>query len=128
MKACYTLRVYTEFSAAHTLAGYDGACQRMHGHNWKVETQITSDKLDDVGMAIDFHDMKSAARQIGDELDHRYLNELDAFKDINPTAENIAVYFYKQLSERLNTDSAKVSSVTIWENDRACVSYSESEN
>lgn len=121
----YTLKVLTEFAAAHTLNGYAGACQRMHGHNWKVETIVTARQLNDTGLAIDFRDIKQAARKIGDYLDHQYLNELEPFKNINPTAEHIAAYFYKELSTALNTDKAQVSSVTLWETDRACVSYSE---
>lgn len=121
----FTLKVLTEFAAAHTLNDYDGACQRMHGHNWKVETVVQCSKLDNVGMAIDFHDMKQAARKVGDYLDHRYLNDLPPFKEINPTAENIAAYFYSELSSALNTDDVHVMSVTIWETDRACVTYSE---
>ncbi len=121
----YTLKVLTEFAAAHTLNGYEGACQRMHGHNWKVETVVKAKSLNEIGIAIDFHDIKQAARDIGDSLDHRYLNDLEPFKDLNPTAENIAAYIYHQLATTLNTGSIQVESVTLWETDRACVTYSE---
>lgn len=121
----YTLKVLTEFAAAHTLNGYAGACQRMHGHNWKVESIVKAKRLNDIGIAIDFHDMKQAARAIGDSLDHHYLNDLEPFKTLNPTAEHIAAYFYSELSTALNTDDIQVESVTLWETDRACVTYSE---
>lgn len=125
MSASYQLKVITEFASAHTLREYPGACSRMHGHNWKVELEAIATKLDDVGMGVDFKKMKSVAREVGDRLDHRYLNELEPFTEINPTAENIAAYLYREISAKLNTDTIKVSAVTLWETERACVRYSE---
>ena len=125
MSARYQLKVITEFASAHTLRDYPGACSRMHGHNWKVELEAVATALDEVGMGIDFKKMKNVAREVGDRLDHRYLNELEPFTDINPTAENIAAYLYREISAQLNTDTIKVSAVTLWETERACVRYSE---
>ncbi|WP_297527985.1 6-carboxytetrahydropterin synthase QueD [Thiohalobacter sp.] len=125
MTARYQLRVLTEFASAHTLSGYPGACSRMHGHNWKVEVEVEADALDEIGMAIDFKAIKRAANEIGDRLDHRYLNELEPFTEVNPTAENIAAYFYRELQRKLNDERVRVRSVTLWETDRACVRYSE---
>jgi len=125
MSARYTLKVITEFASAHTLRDYPGACSRMHGHNWKVELEAIATKLDEVGMGVDFKQMKKIAREVGDRLDHRYLNELKPFTEINPTAENIAAYLYREISKQLNSDSITVSSVTLWETERACVRYSE---
>lgn len=125
MTATYQLKVLTEFASAHTLRDYPGDCSRLHGHNWKVELEVVARALDDVGMAIDFKNMKQAAKDIGKTLDHQYLNDLEPFKNVNPTAENIAAYMYREISSRLNSDSIKVSAVTLWETDRACVRYSE---
>jgi len=125
MAVSYQLKVVTEFASAHTLRGYPGACSRMHGHNWKVELEAIATSLDEVGMGIDFKKMKNAANEVGDEMDHRYLNELKPFTEINPTAENIAAYMYHEISKRLNNESITVSAVTLWETDRACVRYSE---
>ena len=125
MPGIYTLKVLTEFASAHTLRGYPGACARMHGHNWKVEVEVKARALDNVGMGVDFKVIKTAARDIGDRLDHRYLNEIEPFTEINPTAENIAAYFYRELVSALNNDRIQVSSVTLWETDRACVPYAE---
>lgn len=125
MSACYTLKVITEFASAHTLREYPGACSRMHGHNWKVELEAIATRLDDVGMGVDFKQMKNIAREVGDRLDHRYLNELEPFTEINPTAENIAAYLYREISKQLNSESITVSAVTLWETERACVRYSE---
>jgi 6-pyruvoyltetrahydropterin/6-carboxytetrahydropterin synthase len=125
MAASYLLKVVTEFASAHTLRNYPGACSRMHGHNWKVELEAVATSLDEVGMGIDFKEMKKAAREVGDELDHRYLNDLEPFTEINPTAENIAAYMYREISKRLNSETIRVSALTLWETDRACVRYSE---
>jgi 6-pyruvoyltetrahydropterin/6-carboxytetrahydropterin synthase len=125
MAARYQLKVVTDFAAAHTLRDYPGACSRMHGHNWKVELEAVATQLDDIGMGVDFKVMKQAAREVGGRLDHQYLNDLEPFKNINPTAENIAAYMYKEIAARINTDSIKVTALTLWETERACVRYSE---
>lgn len=125
MAATYTLTVLTDFAAAHTLRDYPGNCSRMHGHNWKLEAELCATALDEIGMAVDFKDIKRIAREVAGELDHCYLNELAPFTDVNPTAENIAAHIFRRMSERLNTDIARVSAVTLWETDRACVRYSE---
>jgi len=135
MSAKYTLKVVADFAAAHTLRGYPGACSRMHGHNWKVEAEVIATELNEIGMAIDFKEIKQEVRAIAKQLDHHYLNDLNAFQEINPTAENIARYFYVELSRRLNKadgdfdtnrhPQVKVSSLTLWETERACVRYSE---
>jgi len=125
MAAQYTLKILTEFASAHTLRDYPGACSRMHGHNWKVELEVVANSLNDTGMVIDFKQMKSAANAICDQLDHRYLNEIEPFTEINPTAENIAAWLYGEISKKINNEQAKVSSLTLWETDRACVKYTE---
>jgi len=126
--ACYTLKIVTDFASAHTLRDYPGACARMHGHNWKVEAEVRARALDDIGMGVDFRVIKQATRDIAAKLDHRYLNELEPFTGINPTAENIAAYFYRELSTQLNDDRIRVHAVTLWETERACVRYAEDES
>lgn len=123
--ANYTLRVIAEFASAHTLRGYPGACSRMHGHNWKLEVEVDSTELDEVGMGIDFKVIKQSAKEMVNELDHRYLNDIPPFDTVNPTAENIAAHLYRGLAERLNDDRVCVRAVTLWETDRACVRYTE---
>jgi len=125
MAARYQLKVVTDFASAHTLRDYPGACSRMHGHNWKVELEAVATQLDDIGMGVDFKVMKQAAREVSAELDHQYLNELEPFKEINPTAENIAAYMYREISVRINSETIKVTALTLWETERACVRYSE---
>ena len=125
MTSRFTLKIVTDFASAHTLNGYPGDCSRMHGHNWKVEVEAVATALDNIGMGIDFKHMKQAAKEVVQELDHRYLNDLYPFKEINPTAENIAAYLFKEISQRLNRDTVTVSAITLWETERASVRYEE---
>lgn len=125
MAACYTLKVLTEFAAAHSLRDYPGDCRRLHGHNWKVEAEVVAHALDAIGMGMDFKAIRQAAKEVGDRLDHHYLNEIEPFDRLNPTAENIAAYFYRELGTLLNNERARVSAVTLWETDRASVRYTE---
>ena len=126
MAVSYTLKIVSDFASAHSLRNYPGDCKRLHGHNWKVEVEVLATELDDVGMGIDFKAIKMATREVTDQLDHRYLNEIPPFDEINPTAENIAAVIYQRIGERLNNDRVCVKAVTIWETERACVRYSES--
>ncbi len=125
MSTIYNLKILADFASAHTLRDYPGDCSRMHGHNWKVEVEVRATALDQHEMGMDFKTIKNATRALAKTLDHRYLNDIPPFDVKNPTAENIAQYFYQQLSTTLNTDTAKVDGVTLWETDRACVRYSE---
>jgi 6-pyruvoyltetrahydropterin/6-carboxytetrahydropterin synthase len=125
MSATYTLKILADFASAHTLREYPGACSRMHGHNWKLEVEVTATALNEHGMGMDFKTIKTATRELAATLDHRYLNDIPPFDTVNPTAENIAQYFYQNLSQTVNIDTAKISAVTLWETDRACVRYSE---
>ena len=121
----YTMKILLDFAAAHLLRNYEGVCNRLHGHNWKVEVLVTTTTLDDVGMGVDFKVIKDATRELIGKLDHRNLNDIPPFDKINPTAENISEHLYSELSTMLNADGIKVSAVTLWETDRASVTYTE---
>lgn len=125
MPAHYTLKIVEDFASAHTLRDYPGDCNRMHGHNWKIEVEVVAQRLDAVGMGVDFKIIKQATRSLARQLDHRYLNDIEPFNKVNPTAENIAAFFYQGLSKVLNNPHLRVSSVTLWETERACARYSE---
>ena len=125
MNPSYTLKILADFASAHTLRDYPGDCSRMHGHNWKVEVEVTATALNEYEMGMDFKTIKTATRELAKTLDHRYLNDIPPFDVRNPTAENIAQYFYQRLSDTLNISTASVSAVTLWETDRACVRYTE---
>ena len=123
----YRMKIVTDFAAAHSLRDYPGVCSRLHGHNWKVEVNVIASSLDHVGMGLDFGDIKAATRELIGTLDHRNLNDIPPFDKINPTAENIAAYMYQQLSKAINDERVRVDAITIWETERACVTYSEEE-
>ncbi|MDH3325998.1 MAG: 6-carboxytetrahydropterin synthase QueD [Gammaproteobacteria bacterium] len=125
MTACYTLKVVTDFAASHSLRNYEGACQRMHGHNWKVEVEVLATELDDAGMGVDFKVIKRATNEVLDTLDHYHLNDIPPFDVINPTAENIAAHIFKNVAKLVNKTHISVSAVTVWETERACVRYTE---
>lgn len=125
MAAHYKMKILTDFAAAHYLRDYEGPCSRIHGHNWKVEVEVSASRLDSLGMGLDFKLIKQATNKLMDRLDHQNLNELPPFDRQNPTAENIAAWLYRELSGNLNTDVIRVASVTLWETERACVTYSE---
>jgi len=125
MQSRYLLKVSTGFAAAHSLRDYPGDCGRLHGHNWKVDVEVEATALNSLGMGVDFKAIKQAARDLAATLDHRNLNDLSPFDRINPTAENIAVFFYHGLSAVLNTGTVRVVAVMLWETDSAGVRYSE---
>lgn len=125
MAGRYNLKVITDFASAHWLRGYQGACSQMHGHNWKAEIEAEATSLNTLGMAVDFKILKQAARAVVSHLDHRVLNEVAPFDETNPTAENLAAYLYQALGRELNDPRIRIAAVTVWENDRACVRYTE---
>lgn len=86
---------------------------------------MVASALDDIGMGIDFREIKQAAKAVAKHLDHQYLNDIAPFDQINPTAENIAAYFYRELAQRLNSETIQMHALTLWETERACVRYTE---
>jgi 6-pyruvoyltetrahydropterin/6-carboxytetrahydropterin synthase len=120
----YKVTIETHFSAAHRLRQYNGECERLHGHNWDVKVSVASEKLDDLGMVMDFRELKDETKKLMDKFDHRYLNEVPPFTEINPTTENIARYIFDELSAAVNTDPVKISKVTVWESPTCYASYS----
>lgn len=119
----FELSVKTHFSAAHRLVGYQGPCANPHGHNWDVEIFVRGTKLNDLGMLIDYGDIKTAVREVMKELDHVDLNLVPAFVRANPTSENLARYVYERLSERINFEHARVCRVTLGETPSTSASY-----
>jgi 6-pyruvoyltetrahydropterin/6-carboxytetrahydropterin synthase len=119
----YELKVITQFAAAHRLENFYGKCEALHGHNWKVEVFIQGERLDEAGLLLDFGVVKAQARQVLEEIDHKYLNELPAFRHQNPSSENLARYLFERLAAALNRDGVKVSRVNVWESDTSCASY-----
>jgi len=125
MSEIYEICVETDFSAAHCIVGYPGNCARVHGHNWKVEVKLQSMMLNEIGIAVDFREVKKALGEVIAEFDHHYLNDLTQFRLMNPTSENIARYLFHELSGRLNQEKIKVCRVKVAESDKAWASYRE---
>lgn len=121
----YQLKIITSFAAAHNLTHYQGECENLHGHNWKVEVSVTAGELDKSGLGIDFKILKSETNTLLKTLDHKYLNELPPFLEVSPSSENIARYLYHALGERFNNENVTVVMVTVWESDAASASYYE---
>ena len=121
----YDLMIETQFSSAHQLRGYKGKCENLHGHNWRVQVTVSSDKLDDIGIVIDFHELKNITGEVISSLDHSFLNEVFPFTEINPSSENIAKWIYESIKKKLDQDQCNVSSVTVWENETASATYYE---
>lgn len=121
----YELTIETQFSAAHQLRGYKGRCEKLHGHNWRVQVSVSSERLDEIGLAIDFHELKKITNEVLLPLDHSMLNEVFPFTEINPSSENIAKWLYDSLKKMVNNDNIKLSAVTVWESEAAAATYFE---
>ena len=115
--------IKTHFSGGHHLRDYPGNCERPHGHNWKVKVTVRATELDKLGMGIDFKTLKQTVNSVVDDLDHSDLNDHAAFKDINPSSENIAMHIFSELKNKLQTDRYSLYSVTVRETDTSGVIY-----
>ncbi len=125
MGGVFEVYVKTHFSAAHRLEGYPGDCARTHGHNWVVEAYVRCSELNEIGIGMDFTDIKRALKEVLFGLDHFELNELEPFQTINPTSENIARYIHQELSRKLNCDTVRVSKIKVCETPGAGAYYWE---
>jgi len=121
----YELMVETCFSSAHQLRGYKGACEKLHGHNWKVQVHVVSERLNEIDMAIDFHELKDFVGEVIAPLDHGLLNELFPFTEKNPSSENIAKWIFDSLKKKVNDGNLRVSAVTVWESETTSATYFE---
>ena len=119
----YELKLTTHFSAAHQLRMVASKCENLHGHNWKIEVYIRGEKLDDAGVLMDFGLIKKRIAEIVSRLDHRHLNELDAFRDSQPSSENIARWVADELRKKIDDPRLSVSRVTAWESEDAAATY-----
>ena len=121
----YRLTITSSFAAAHNLVNYQGDCENLHGHNWKVDVTVTARELDKAGLGIDFKLLKKETRDLLQTLDHKYLNQLAPFLEASPSSEQIARHLYGEISRRLNSDNITVQDVTVWESDVARATYYE---
>jgi 6-pyruvoyltetrahydropterin/6-carboxytetrahydropterin synthase len=124
----YEVTVERTFAAGHYLRNYKGKCENPHGHNYKVEVTLRGAELDKAGLLLDFKDLKDVLRAVIDRLDHQMLNDVEPFISINPSAENIAKYFFDEANVRLRSLTGNrvfVKDVTVWETDTTNARYSE---
>ena len=121
----FELMVETTFSSAHQLKGYRGKCERLHGHNWKVQVHVIAEKLNEIDIAIDFHEMKRLTNEVVSTLDHSILNEIFPFTEKNPSSENIAKWVYDSLRKKIDNETIQVSAVTVWESETSSATYYE---
>ena len=120
----YEVIVRGKFSAGHQLRGVDGVCENLHGHNWAIEVVVAAEKLNEIGIVVDFSIVERYTREITSGLDHCVLNDLPVFQDINPSAENISKFIFLKLNEKLSEYPIQVKKITVWETESLGASYS----
>ena len=118
----YELMVTGRFAAAHSLRNFNGRCEALHGHNWRVEVVVRGDTLDEAGLVMDFGELKAAMNKVLDGLDHKYLNEIKPFDEYNPSSELIAKYLYEEISGLL-PPGVQMTRVSAWESDDSRATY-----
>jgi 6-pyruvoyltetrahydropterin/6-carboxytetrahydropterin synthase len=120
----FEVSVEQTFAAGHALRNYKGRCENVHGHNFKVQVVIEGEKLDQTGLLVDFLDVKAAMQSIIDRLDHVFLNDIAPFDVKNPSAENIAEYFYQEMTQSLGAGvPVRIREVRVWETDIQSAAY-----
>lgn len=119
----YEITVKADFSGAHRVLNWTGKLEELHGHNWVVETRVASDELRQNEMVMDFTILKKYLHQILEDFDHKFLNDLDDFRDKNPTAENIASTIFRKLKALIGEH--RLQSVTVYETETSSATYSE---
>lgn len=123
----FEVSVEAGFAAAHQLRNYRGKCENLHGHNYKVRVTVQGEDLNSIGLLADFTELKAALREISEFLDHKFLNEIPPFTEINPSAENVAKYICDELQKSLREGASevpvKIAEVKVWETDTSTATY-----
>lgn len=123
----FEVSVEETFAAGHALRGYHGKCENVHGHNYKIQVTIEGERLDSIGLLVDFVEIKRLMHAVSDRLDHQFLNDVPPFDVQNPSAENMAKYFYDEIAKGLDARKAeppvRVAQVKIWETDTSTATY-----
>jgi 6-pyruvoyltetrahydropterin/6-carboxytetrahydropterin synthase len=120
----FEVSVEQTFAAGHALRNYKGKCENVHGHNYRVRVTVEGQQLDSIGLLVDFVEVKRLMGETIDYLDHNFINDLPPFDEINPSAENLAKYFYDRVSKGLAADpGVRVSKIKVWETDTSSAVY-----
>ncbi len=126
----FEITVEETFAAGHFLRNYRGKCENLHGHNYKVEVTLAGRELDAAGLLLDFVEVKRLLRELAERFDHKLLNDVPPFDQLNPTAETIARHFYEELKRALegtpHRDRVRVARVRVWETETTSAAYSDS--
>ena len=117
----FELMLEESFESAHALRGYEGPCENLHGHTWKVQVFLKGEKLNKVGLLEDFKSIKSELKEVLEEFDHKLLNDIKPFDVENPSSENIAKRIYKKMKK----GSKMLSKVLVWESHTSYAAYWE---
>ncbi|HEX8283587.1 MAG TPA: 6-carboxytetrahydropterin synthase QueD [Pyrinomonadaceae bacterium] len=124
MAGQFEVMIERNFSSAHQLRGYKGKCENLHGHNYKIEIYARGSELDNIGLLVDFGELKEAADEVVGYLDHRNINELPPFdEELNPSAENLARYILERVSSRVGDDRVRVYKVRCFETPTSVATY-----
>lgn len=121
----YTIFKDFSFAAAHFIRGHTGGCENLHGHNYRVRVLVEARDLDELGMVVDFSELRAALEKVVGPFDHRVINDILPFDERNTTAELLSEYVYQEMSRRLNDGRVRVCRVEVWENDTSCARYEE---
>lgn len=124
----YEVTVEAGFSSGHYLRNYRGKCENPHGHNYRVFVTLVGESLDEAGLLLDFKLLKQVMRPVVDRLDHQMINDLEPFTTINPSAENLAKYFFDETSAQLQEMAGgrvRVKDCTLYETDTSFARYYE---
>jgi 6-pyruvoyltetrahydropterin/6-carboxytetrahydropterin synthase len=121
----YEVTVEADFSSGHYLRNYRGKCENPHGHNYRVRVTLAGPQLDSIGLLCDFTQLKQVMREIIGGLDHQFMNDLEAFRAVNPSAENMAKYFYDRVTQQLKDlpPGARITDIIVWETDTTSAQY-----
>jgi 6-pyruvoyltetrahydropterin/6-carboxytetrahydropterin synthase len=120
----FEVTIEETFAAGHALRNYRGKCENVHGHNYRCQVTLEGAELDQIGLLVDFVELKRVVHGVLDRMDHQWLNEFPPFDVLNPSAENMARYIYEQVSEGLNIrEGVRVGLVRLWETDTANATY-----
>ena len=112
----FEVMIERNFSSAHQLRGYRGKCENLHGHNYKIEIYARGPELNNVGLLVDFVELKDAADEIVNFLDHKNINELPPFDaELNPSAENLARFILERVAARIDDERVRVFKVRCFE-------------
>ncbi|OLE51253.1 MAG: 6-carboxytetrahydropterin synthase QueD [Acidobacteria bacterium 13_1_20CM_3_53_8] len=124
MAGTFEVMIERNFSSAHQLRGYKGKCENLHGHNYKIEIYARGSELNNIGLLVDFVELKEAADEIVQYLDHRNINELPPFdKELNPSAENLARFILERVARRVTDDRVQIYKVRCFETPTSIATY-----